>query len=135
MTGDGANDVPMIQEAHVGVGIAGMEGMQVSLKKIKIIYTCVYIYVLYVCVYLLYILFVHPHPALSYPPESGSTPPHTYIHIHTYLTYIHIHIHIDTQKTTQAVNSSDFAIAQFRFLAPLLLAHGEYGSMSGDMYV
>ena len=27
--GDGANDVPMIQEAHVGVGIAGMEGMQV----------------------------------------------------------------------------------------------------------
>ena len=51
--GDGANDVPMIQEAHVGVGIAGMEGMQ-------------------------------------------------------------------------AVNSSDFAIAQFRFLAPLLLAHGMY---------
>ena len=28
--GDGANDVPMIQEAHVGVGIAGMEGMQVG---------------------------------------------------------------------------------------------------------
>jgi len=26
--GDGANDVPMIQEAHVGVGISGQEGMQ-----------------------------------------------------------------------------------------------------------
>lgn len=26
--GDGANDVGMIQAAHVGVGISGMEGMQ-----------------------------------------------------------------------------------------------------------
>jgi len=26
--GDGANDVAMIQEAHVGVGISGNEGMQ-----------------------------------------------------------------------------------------------------------
>ena len=26
--GDGANDVPMIQTAHVGVGISGQEGMQ-----------------------------------------------------------------------------------------------------------
>lgn len=26
--GDGANDVSMIQAAHVGVGISGMEGMQ-----------------------------------------------------------------------------------------------------------
>ena len=26
--GDGANDVPMILEAHVGVGISGNEGMQ-----------------------------------------------------------------------------------------------------------
>ena len=26
--GDGANDVPMIQEAHVGIGISGNEGMQ-----------------------------------------------------------------------------------------------------------
>ena len=26
-TGDGANDVAMILEAHVGVGIAGMEGI------------------------------------------------------------------------------------------------------------
>ncbi|GIL66626.1 hypothetical protein Vafri_20112 [Volvox africanus] len=51
--GDGANDVGMIQRAHIGVGISGQEGMQ-------------------------------------------------------------------------AVMSSDFAIAQFRFLVPLLLVHGQY---------
>jgi magnesium-transporting ATPase (P-type) len=51
--GDGANDVGMIQEAHVGVGISGKEGKQ-------------------------------------------------------------------------AVNSSDFAIAQFRFLEDLLLVHGRW---------
>ncbi|CCI48859.1 unnamed protein product [Albugo candida] len=51
--GDGANDVPMIQTAHIGVGISGQEGMQ-------------------------------------------------------------------------AVNSSDFSIAQFRFLLPLLLVHGRW---------
>jgi phospholipid-translocating P-type ATPase (flippase) len=51
--GDGANDVPMIQEAHVGVGISGHEGLQ-------------------------------------------------------------------------AVNSSDFAIAQFRFLQELLLVQGRH---------
>ncbi|CAG8563411.1 1479_t:CDS:10 [Cetraspora pellucida] len=28
--GDGANDVPMIQAAHVGVGISGLEGMQAA---------------------------------------------------------------------------------------------------------
>lgn len=28
--GDGANDVSMIQAAHIGVGIAGEEGMQAS---------------------------------------------------------------------------------------------------------
>ncbi len=49
--GDGANDVAMIQEAHIGVGIRGEEGLQ-------------------------------------------------------------------------AVNASDYAIAQFRFLQPLLLKHG-----------
>ncbi|KAG3035576.1 Phospholipid-transporting ATPase [Phytophthora cactorum] len=51
--GDGANDVSMIQEAHIGVGISGQEGMQ-------------------------------------------------------------------------AVNSSDYAIAQFRFLQRLLLVHGRW---------
>jgi len=51
--GDGANDVAMIQEAHIGVGIKGEEGLQ-------------------------------------------------------------------------AVNSSDYAIAQFRYLGDLLLKHGRY---------
>ena len=57
--GDGANDVAMIQEAHIGVGIRGEEGLQ-------------------------------------------------------------------------AVNASDYAIAQFRFLKPLLLKHGRnnYNRMS-----
>lgn len=51
--GDGANDVSMIQEAHVGIGISGKEGLQ-------------------------------------------------------------------------AVNSSDYAIARFRFLLPLLFLHGRW---------
>lgn len=29
--GDGANDVGMIQEANIGVGISGVEGMQVTI--------------------------------------------------------------------------------------------------------
>lgn len=51
--GDGANDVPMIQSAHIGIGISGQEGMQ-------------------------------------------------------------------------AVNSSDYALGQFRYLSPLLLSHGRW---------
>ena len=31
--GDGANDVPMIQRAHVGVGIMGKEGMQATMAS------------------------------------------------------------------------------------------------------
>lgn len=31
--GDGANDVAMIQKAHVGVGISGMEGLQAALAS------------------------------------------------------------------------------------------------------
>ena len=34
--GDGANDVGMIQEADIGVGISGVEGMQVSNQYIGI---------------------------------------------------------------------------------------------------
>lgn len=29
--GDGANDVGMLQEADIGVGISGVEGMQVNM--------------------------------------------------------------------------------------------------------
>ena len=28
--GDGANDVPMIQSAHIGIGISGQEGLQAA---------------------------------------------------------------------------------------------------------
>lgn len=55
--GDGANDVAMIQEAHIGVGIKGEEGLQ-------------------------------------------------------------------------AVNSADYAIAQFRYLSVLLLKHGRYNNIN-----
>lgn len=34
--GDGANDVGMLQEADVGIGISGVEGMQVLKKRKKI---------------------------------------------------------------------------------------------------
>lgn len=34
--GDGANDVNMINAAHVGVGIKGLEGQQVKYNKFKI---------------------------------------------------------------------------------------------------
>lgn len=30
--GDGANDVGMLQEADIGVGISGVEGMQVQFR-------------------------------------------------------------------------------------------------------
>lgn len=37
--GDGANDVGMIQEADIGIGISGMEGMQVSiLYTVKLLF-------------------------------------------------------------------------------------------------
>ncbi len=38
----------------------------------------------------------------------------------------HIGVGISGQEGVQAVNSSDYAIAQFRFLKPLLLVHGRY---------
>lgn len=34
--GDGANDVGMLQEADVGVGISGVEGMQVLNRLLQI---------------------------------------------------------------------------------------------------
>ena len=32
--GDGANDVGMLQEADIGIGISGVEGMQVNSKMV-----------------------------------------------------------------------------------------------------
>lgn len=37
--GDGANDVSMIMEAHLGIGIFGKEGTQVLIDLIYIIIT------------------------------------------------------------------------------------------------
>lgn len=37
--GDGANDVGMLQEADIGIGISGVEGMQVNLKQISTVYS------------------------------------------------------------------------------------------------
>lgn len=33
--GDGANDVGMLQEADIGIGISGVEGMQVKTSQIS----------------------------------------------------------------------------------------------------
>ncbi|KAA6389783.1 MAG: putative phospholipid-transporting ATPase IA [Streblomastix strix] len=38
--GDGANDVPMIQKAHIGVGISGNEGMQAFITSDYLIVQC-----------------------------------------------------------------------------------------------
>lgn len=38
--GDGANDVGMLQEADIGVGISGVEGMQVPSIKQLIHFNC-----------------------------------------------------------------------------------------------
>lgn len=39
---------------------------------------------------------------------------------------VQIGVGISGREGRQAVNSSDFAIAQFRFLEPLLLRHGRW---------
>jgi len=45
--GDGANDVGMIQEADIGVGISGAEGMQVgSASSRPIAYLFIYLFIL-----------------------------------------------------------------------------------------
>jgi P-type E1-E2 ATPase len=42
--GDGANDVGMLQEADIGVGISGVEGMQVNPEKISQRLYCAFIF-------------------------------------------------------------------------------------------
>lgn len=37
--GDGANDVGMLQEADIGIGISGFEGMQVCKNVIVLVYS------------------------------------------------------------------------------------------------
>lgn len=40
--GDGANDVGMLQEADIGIGISGVEGMQVNLQYPA--YNCLWLF-------------------------------------------------------------------------------------------
>lgn len=46
--GDGANDVSMLQEADIGVGISGVEGMQVTTIL------CVYVMFIYIQIYIFF---------------------------------------------------------------------------------
>jgi P-type E1-E2 ATPase len=39
--GDGANDVGMLQEADIGIGISGVEGMQVNLNYPEFFAFCI----------------------------------------------------------------------------------------------
>jgi len=47
--GDGANDVGMLQEADIGVGISGVEGMQVmqSFTKYSFVFFIDFIHVIF----------------------------------------------------------------------------------------
>ena len=47
--GDGANDVPMIQEAHIGIGISGNEGMQAVRSWFFFLICFIYLLVFYIC--------------------------------------------------------------------------------------
>lgn len=48
--GDGANDVGMLQEADIGVGISGVEGMQVQFRFYVTIICCFSLCVFFFCV-------------------------------------------------------------------------------------
>ena len=47
-----------------------------------------------------------------------------YPSIHLYINYSYFILGIKGEEGVQAVNSSDYAIAQFKYLSPLLLKHG-----------
>ena len=74
--GDGANDVSMLQEADIGVGISGVEGMQVNIYLIFIYMICTSSLFLnmnlhFTDVWSLYYYFSHipylpPFPSLAY---------------------------------------------------------------------
>jgi len=53
--GDGANDVAMIQKAHVGVGISGVEGLQAACASdYSIAQVCIIVAIVIFCFTLLY---------------------------------------------------------------------------------
>ena len=47
--GDGANDVGMLQEADIGVGISGVEGMQVLILMLYIFFYFYQTLLIYLC--------------------------------------------------------------------------------------
>lgn len=49
LAGDGANDVPMIQRAHIGVGISGQEGMQVGVLLLQLLLLVVLVVLVVFC--------------------------------------------------------------------------------------
>jgi len=94
--GDGANDVGMIQEADIGVGISGVEGMQVQ--------------------------FFSQHHAFSVFQAmfSVSWLAESSLKIKPCRHFCWSFLLL------QAVMASDFSIAQFRFLERLLVVHGHW---------
>lgn len=104
--GDGANDVGMLQEADIGVGISGVEGMQV-LNRLLYVFMLNHVENLcyleknveYLCFFNLFFFGCVSHSLYSF---------------------------LNAYFLIQAVMSSDIAIAQFRFLERLLLVHGHW---------
>lgn len=68
--GDGANDVGMLQEADIGIGISGVEGMQVCRNLYIFAWLYIYIYILIYQNYrllllLIFFLFVYHQAVMS----------------------------------------------------------------------
>ncbi|MGH0159636.1 UNVERIFIED_CONTAM: hypothetical protein FKN15_037887 [Acipenser sinensis] len=107
--GDGANDVGMIQTAHVGVGISGNEGMQATnssdysiAQKSEIVDM------------------VKKHVnAITLAIGDGANDVGM-------IQTAHVGVGISGNEGMQATNSSDYSIAQFCYLEKLLLVHGAW---------
>ncbi|CAI5962066.1 unnamed protein product [Closterium sp. NIES-64] len=102
--GDGANDVGMIHEADIGVGISGVEGQQAVIARDFAIAQFKYLerLLLVLCPSSL------PSPHSPAPSQTPRHPP------------------LPLPPQWQAVMASDFAIAQFKYLERLLLVHGHW---------
>jgi P-type E1-E2 ATPase len=58
--GDGANDVAMIQKAHVGVGISGVEGLQAACASdYSIAQVCIIIGYNYILFYIFLLILIN----------------------------------------------------------------------------
>ena len=56
--GDGANDVSMIQQAHIGVGISGQEGMQAVMSSDYAIAQYAFLFFFY---FFSFIIYIYPY--------------------------------------------------------------------------